>query len=293
MISPPGGARERMAEGLDRLRQAATARYGDTLIEVRLDSRGVRGTVALPDQAAAVQTLIGSLWPGADCRLLVLAARRPRVGLHPQARPLDIWRRWPGGDSRRQELTSQLLPGDPGAGLLAVRGGHYLVRAPGDAVGWVIGTARFGWGPPPGEAEASQLGAPVQAWDPEQVRRAALSQLGLPYVFGGTGGEGVDCSGLVWRAFLSAGVLLPRNSRAQRRAGERVGLAGLHLADIICAVHKGPRRSSHVALSLGEDRLVHACSETNEVRLEPLRDFRERYQVLTVRRVPGATASPR
>jgi hypothetical protein len=60
--------------------------------------------------------------------------------------------------------------------------------------------------------------------------------------------------------------------------------------DIICAVHRGPRRTSHVALYLGEGEVVHACSERNVVRREPLGDFRNRYQVLTVRRVPGAVS---
>jgi len=278
---------------IEHLRKEATSRYGDALIEVRVVSDGVRGTVALPWQATELRRRVTENWPEARCRLLVLASRRSRVALYAEGEPLDVWRRRPDRDSELQELTTQLLPGDPPAGLLAIRDGQYLVRAPGEAVGWVRLTARYRWGPAWPEALPGVLTVPSSGWDPGVVRHTALDLLGRPYVFGGTGGQGIDCSGLSWRAFLSAGVLLPRNSRAQRKVGDRVRIDALQEADLICAVHRGPKRTSHVALYLGDDQVVHACSECHEVRREPLRDFRERYQVLVVRRVPGAIAAPR
>jgi cell wall-associated NlpC family hydrolase len=278
---------------IDRLRGEATSRYGEALIEVKVSSDGIRGTVALAAQAVELRRRVTELWPDAKCRLLVLASRRPRIALYPEASPLDIWRRRPDGDPERQELTTQLLPGDPPAGLLAVRDGQYLVKAPGEAVGWVSQGADYGWGPALPQPAPGVAAIPSSGWDPLVVRQAALDLLGRPYVFGGTGGQGIDCSGLSWRAYLKAGVLLPRNSRAQRTVGERVRLAALRDADLICAVHRGPKRTSHVALYLAHDDVIHACSECNEVRRERLRDFRERYQVVTVRRVPGAVASPR
>lgn len=278
---------------VDRLRSEATRRYGEALIEARLTKQGVVGTVALSSQADELRRLLAQHWPGASCHLLVLADRRPRIALYPERQPLDIWRRRPDGEPDRQELTTQLLPGDPPAGLLAVRENQYLVRAPGQAVGWVAQGAAFRWGPAVPEADWGAAALPSAGWDPQVVRQAALEFLGRPFVFGGTGGQGIDCSGLSWRAYLKAGVLLPRNSRAQRKVGERVRLAALREADLICAVHRGPKRTSHVALYLADDDVVHACSECHEVRRERLRDFRERYQVLTVRRVPGAVTSPR
>ncbi|MGH7643282.1 MAG: C40 family peptidase [Candidatus Dormibacteria bacterium] len=285
VVPPPKALRE----AIDRLRSDAVIRYGDALIDVSLTEVGLLGTVALPGQAEGLMRLAASLWPQSSSRLLVLATRRPRVALYPDVEPLDVWRRRTGGVATPQELTTQLLPGDPPAGLLAVRNGQYLVKAPGEAVGWVEKTARFRFGAVPCLADpATGIG-----WDPTVVRQTALDLLGRPYVFGGTGGQGIDCSGLSWRAFLAAGVLLPRNSRAQRQVGDRVRLAELQESDIICAVHRGPKRTSHVALYLGEDEVVHACSEWNLVRRERLGEFRDRYQVLTVRRVPGAIGHPR
>lgn len=285
MIPAPRALHDAIAQ----LRTEARSRYGDDLIEVRIADAGLVGSVALPAQAEQLAHLVAELWPGANVRLLVLATRRARVALYPDAAPIDIWRRRPSDDADgRQELTTQLLPGDPPAELLALRQENYLVRAPGEAVGWVPKTAHFRWGPP-------QLVSPPPGlpWDPEVVSKTALNLLGRPYVYGGTGGKGIDCSGLSWRAYLAAGVVLPRNSRAQRRVGERVRLAALREADIICAVHRGPKRTSHVALYLGDGEVVHACSEDSQVRREPLADFRNRYQVLTVRRLPGAVHSAR
>ena len=43
----------------------------------------------------------------------------------------------------------------------------------------------------------------------------ARAQLGKPYEWGGTGPDAYDCSGLVWAAYQSAGVDIPRTSEAQ------------------------------------------------------------------------------
>lgn len=53
----------------------------------------------------------------------------------------------------------------------------------------------------------------------------ARAHLGDPYVWGGTGPGAFDCSGLVYMAYRSAGIDLPRTSQEQWAAGHRVAHA--------------------------------------------------------------------
>ncbi len=271
------------------------ARYPDPVFDVRATPEGVVGVVGVGAQAQAVRARIGARWPDLAVRLHVLADRRPRRACWPQVEPLSVWRGRPGPGGAGASLTTELLAGDPPAELLAVRGAALLVRAPGQAVGWVDRAAPFRLGPP---GDPGRLGlTPVLpgAWSPSpawpQVLDFVVAQVGRPYVWGATGGRGFDCSGLVWRALLRVGLLLPRNSRGQRACGARVAPAAVDAGDLAGALSRG-RRVSHVALALDAERVVHACSETGAVRVEPRRTFEQRYQVLGWRRLGGDGAQP-
>jgi len=290
MSLPTVGAPPSFLEAVAALSEEAGSRYGQPMVGVRPVRGGICGFVAVPSQEVRLRELVASEWPNAGVRLLILANRRARVGVSPSASPLDIWRRPPG---MGRERTTELLPGDPMAEVIAFRGDHLLVRAPGSAIGWVPRDAAYSVAPVMGKIAGAgtaplAAGDPHLQWSSERVLATALLQEGRPYVWGGTGGEGLDCSGLLWRAFLTDGVLLPRNSRAQRTVGVRVTRAQLRTGDLVGAVSRGPRRTSHVALCISAEEVIHACSEQGVVRREPLRDFEQRYRILTLRRLPGS-----
>ncbi len=95
--------------------------------------------------------------------------------------------------------------------------------------------------PPPSEA----AGAVVEA---------ALAQVGDPYVWGASGPNGFDCSGLTQFAYAAAGVALPHSSRAQAGMGVAVSRGELQPGDVVYFYSP----VSHVGLYIGNGQMVHA-----------------------------------
>ena len=93
--------------------------------------------------------------------------------------------------------------------------------------------------------------------------RTALDALGAPYQWGSVGGRGTsgfDCSGLIWRAFASQGVTLPRVSREQARAGVAVPrtMVALEPGDLLAFSRVPGGRVEHVGLYVGAGKFVHS-----------------------------------
>ena len=94
--------------------------------------------------------------------------------------------------------------------------------------------------------------------------REALTQLGVPYVWGGeTEGKGFDCSGLTQWAYGKEGIDLPHDAAAQN-IGRQVPLANLAPGDL--AVWDG-----HVAMYIGNGQMVEAPQTGDVVHIVPLR----------------------
>ncbi|MFE7955549.1 NlpC/P60 family protein [Streptomyces sp. NPDC057413] len=116
------------------------------------------------------------------------------------------------------------------------------------------------------------LAAPgsVTAQAPDSRAAAAVayaySKLGSPYVWGATGPNAFDCSGLVQAAYRSAGVSLPRTTYAQIGAGRRVSRSELRPGDLVF-FYSG---ISHVGLYVGNGQMIHAPNPSAPVRLAPI-----------------------
>ena len=81
------------------------------------------------------------------------------------------------------------------------------------------GPGSVSWRPP--ELQVAKRAAP----DADAITTLALRYLGRPYVMGGVGDPGFDCSGFVCRVYAEGGYGLPRVSRDQAEAGIDVPLA--------------------------------------------------------------------
>jgi len=83
----------------------------------------------------------------------------------------------------------------------------------------------------------------------------ALQQVGKPYVWGGTGPDGFDCSGLMQKAYQAGGINIPRTSQLQARQGEAIGdIKNALPGDLIFPYID----ESHVAMYLGNNNIVEA-----------------------------------
>lgn len=136
------------------------------------------------------------------------------------------------------------------------------------------------------QATSATRPAPAAGAGPtgDDVIAAAKKYLGVPYVWGGTSTAGLDCSGLVQRAFADVGIDLPRVSRDQAKTGEAVAsLADAQPGDLVA--FGSP--VDHIAIYLGDNMILEAPQPGSSVHIT------EMYRTPTaIRRVvPGGDGS--
>jgi hypothetical protein len=97
----------------------------------------------------------------------------------------------------------------------------------------------------------------------------AQQQLGKPYLWGGTGPDMFDCSGLMLRAFQSAGIILPRTAAEQFNAGQHLAVADAQPGDLLfwATNPQAPDSIHHVALYLGGGQILEAPTTGIPVRI--------------------------
>lgn len=93
-----------------------------------------------------------------------------------------------------------------------------------------------------------------------QAIKFALAEQGKPYVWGATGPNSYDCSGLMLRAYESAGIIVPRVSRDQYKAGGMLPVRQAQPGDMIflATVPSNPATIHHVMMYLGDGKIVEA-----------------------------------
>ena len=92
----------------------------------------------------------------------------------------------------------------------------------------------------------------------DRVLLSIVSHLGVPYQYGGTGKQGMDCSAFTARVYESAtGSPLPRSTAEQFGRGEDVEREDLRFGDLVFFNTTG-RNPSHVGIYIEDDLFAHA-----------------------------------
>lgn len=146
------------------------------------------------------------------------------------------------------------------AARLAAAAGQVLDAATVDALGQDIALG--------GSADTGvAIVAPPSSTTGGAAASAALTQLGTPYVWGGGGPGGFDCSGLMAWAYAQVGVSLPHLASAQYSMGTPVPLDALEPGDLI-SFHG----SGHIGMYIGGGQYVHSPQTGDVVKVSSLAD---------------------
>jgi len=103
-----------------------------------------------------------------------------------------------------------------------------------------------------------------------EIIRAAMSYMGVPYVFGGTSPmTGMDCSAFVRSVFKQFGVSLPRTAREQAQVGMGISFDQLQPGDRLYFACKNPY-PDHCGIYAGGGYFIHCSASKKGVAVDSL-----------------------
>ena len=94
----------------------------------------------------------------------------------------------------------------------------------------------------------------------------AITKMGVPYVWGATGPNAFDCSGLVQWSYRQMGVNLPRTAAQQSQVGTPVSRGQLRAGDLVFFYSP----VSHVGIYLGNNKILNASESGQPVKVSSM-----------------------
>lgn len=149
------------------------------------------------------------------------------------------------------------------------RGGRRRVFA----LAAVSSLAAMGIGSPPSTAKKRDKAKKKQkaGGNGGDVVKVAQKYKGAKYTWGGASPKGFDCSGFTWYCYQKAtGMDISRVVKDQWKQGKSVGRGDLDEGDLVFFRNTAERGLSHVGISLGGDKFIHAENEDTGVVISSL-----------------------
>jgi cell wall-associated NlpC family hydrolase len=137
---------------------------------------------------------------------------------------------------------------------------------------------------------APQASHREQSWGETEPQRHPVVSIaeklkGKPYSYGGFTPEGFDCSGFVYYAYRQAGKSIPRTTKAQFQASNRLSIEDAQPGDLLF-FRINSRKLSHVGLYAGNGRFIHASTSRKQVADASLNDSYWNRRLIGVGRIP-------
>ena len=106
----------------------------------------------------------------------------------------------------------------------------------------------------------------------ETLIEDSTRMIGIPYVWGGISGNGIDCSGFVRLLHQWIGIDLPRDADMQYAAAKPVE-PPFEVGDLLFFREPGKKRPvTHVGMSLGGWRMIHSSQANNGVYIDDVQE---------------------
>jgi hypothetical protein len=163
------------------------------------------------------------------------------------------------GPDARSEVMSRVVSG-MGVAVEEVRGEWAKIIA--NKTGWI-----------PASVLRKLSALPDSIEDKRQtLLEDSARMIGVPYVWGGISGNGIDCSGLTRLLHRWIGIDIPRDADLQYAAAKHVE-PPFEVGDLLFFREVGKERVvTHVGLSLGGWRMIHASQGHNGVYVDDVQE---------------------
>ena len=120
----------------------------------------------------------------------------------------------------------------------------------------------------------------------QKIVNSAYSQMGKKYRLGGSSpNKGFDCSGLVWWAYKTNGISVPRITIDQAKAGKKISKNNAMPGDIVVFKTSNSPRGLHTGIYAGNGSFIHSPKAGEKVRLESINIDYWKKKLVSFRRI--------